>query len=114
MGGRLHRASRTDPRELTRWQCGGGLGALPARVVVFEEREHCVRDSARLLDVQRMPRPVPDLQCLSAPSTRARTSLWAGVSPINFPALTITEQLVSHGQASSGKRVLAGPVDIHR
>jgi hypothetical protein len=39
-------------------------------------------------------------------------TLWAGVSPVNFPALTITEQLAGHGQASSGKRVLAGPVDI--
>jgi Anti-sigma-K factor rskA len=39
-------------------------------------------------------------------------TLWAGVSPVNFPVLTITEQLVGHGQASSGKRVLAGPVDI--
>ena len=40
-------------------------------------------------------------------------TLWAGVSPINFPVLTITEQRVGYGQASSGKRVLAGPVDIH-
>jgi hypothetical protein len=39
-------------------------------------------------------------------------TLWAGVSPVSFPALTITEQLVGHGQASSGKRVLVGPVDI--
>jgi hypothetical protein len=39
-------------------------------------------------------------------------TLWAGVSPVNFPALTITEQRVGRGQASSGQRVLAGPVDI--
>lgn len=41
-------------------------------------------------------------------------TLWAGVSPIDFPTLTVTEQQVGRGQASSGKRVLTGPVDVYR
>ncbi len=41
-------------------------------------------------------------------------TLWAGVSPVDFPTLTITEQQVGRSQASSGKGVLTGSVDIHR
>lgn len=41
-------------------------------------------------------------------------TLWAGVSPIDFPTLTITQQQVGRSQASSGKRVLTGPVDVRR
>ena len=41
-------------------------------------------------------------------------TLWAGVSPVDFPTLTVTEQQVGRSEASSGKRVLTGSVDIHR
>ena len=41
-------------------------------------------------------------------------TLWAGVSPIDFPTLTVTEQEVGRSQASSGKRALTGSVDVHR
>ncbi len=41
-------------------------------------------------------------------------TLWAGVSPVDFPTLTVTEQQVGRSQASSGKVVLAGLVDVHR
>jgi len=41
-------------------------------------------------------------------------TLWAGVSPIDFPTLTVTEQQAGRSQASSGKRVLTGSVDVHR
>ena len=41
-------------------------------------------------------------------------TLWAGVPPTDFPTLTITEQQVGRDQASSGKRVLTGSVDLHR
>ncbi len=40
-------------------------------------------------------------------------TLWVGVSPIDFPTLTVTEQQVGRSQASSGKRVLTGSVDVH-
>jgi hypothetical protein len=38
----------------------------------------------------------------------ADVTLWAGVPPTTFPTLTITRQVVGHGQASSGQVVLAG------
>ena len=38
--------------------------------------------------------------------------LWSGVSPDDFPTLLVTEEQVGQNQASSGKRVLAGPVDL--
>lgn len=41
-------------------------------------------------------------------------TLWAGVPPTSFPALTVTQQQVGRGEASSGKRVLTGPVDLRR
>jgi hypothetical protein len=41
-------------------------------------------------------------------------TLWAGVSPVDVPTLTVTEQQVGRSQASSGKGVLTGSVDIHR
>jgi hypothetical protein len=37
-------------------------------------------------------------------------TLWAGVSPANFPVLTVTRELVDDNQASSGEKVLVGPV----
>ena len=40
-------------------------------------------------------------------------SLWAGVSPVDFPTLTVTEQREGRNQASSGKRVLTGSVNLH-
>ncbi len=41
-------------------------------------------------------------------------TLWAGVSPLDFPTLTVTQQQVGRSEASSGKPVLTGPVDVHR
>ena len=41
-------------------------------------------------------------------------TLWAGVPPTSFPTLTVTEQQAGRSQASSGKRVLTGSVDLHR
>lgn len=40
-------------------------------------------------------------------------TLWAGVPPTSFPTLTVTEQQTSRSEASSGKRVLTGSVDLH-
>jgi hypothetical protein len=36
--------------------------------------------------------------------------LWAGVSPIDFPTLTITREAADGEQASSGQRVLVGQI----
>ena len=35
-------------------------------------------------------------------------TLWAGVSPANFPTMTITEEAADGDQGSSGQRVLVG------
>jgi hypothetical protein len=35
-------------------------------------------------------------------------TLWAGVSPENFPTMTITEEAADGDQGSSGQRVLVG------
>jgi Anti-sigma-K factor rskA, C-terminal len=37
-------------------------------------------------------------------------TLWSGVSPQDFPTLTITEQTANGNPASSGLRVLVGPI----
>ena len=37
-------------------------------------------------------------------------TLWAGVSPVSFPVLTVTREQTDGNQASSGEKVLAGPV----
>jgi hypothetical protein len=37
-------------------------------------------------------------------------TLWAGVSPVSFPILTVTREQTDGNQASSGEKVLAGPV----
>ena len=37
--------------------------------------------------------------------------LWAGVSPKDFPTLSVTRELADGDQASSGEKVLVGPVD---
>jgi hypothetical protein len=37
-------------------------------------------------------------------------ALWAGVSPVEFPTVTVTEQLANGNPASSGMRVLVGQV----
>ena len=39
-------------------------------------------------------------------------TLWAGVSPHDFPTLTVTEEAADGDQASSGKRVLAGTLSF--
>jgi Anti-sigma-K factor rskA len=36
--------------------------------------------------------------------------LWAGVSPIEFPTLTVTRELADGDPASSGERVLEGTI----
>jgi hypothetical protein len=38
-------------------------------------------------------------------------TLWAGVSPVDFPTLTVTREQADGDQASSGDRVLAGTID---
>jgi hypothetical protein len=38
----------------------------------------------------------------------ADVTLWAGVSPANFPTMTITEEAADGDQGSSGQRVLVG------
>jgi Anti-sigma-K factor rskA, C-terminal len=37
-------------------------------------------------------------------------TLWAGVSPVSFPVLTVTREQTDGNQASSGEKVLVGPV----
>jgi anti-sigma-K factor RskA len=37
-------------------------------------------------------------------------TLWAGVSPASFPVLTVTREQADGNQASSGQKVLVGPV----
>jgi Anti-sigma-K factor rskA len=39
-----------------------------------------------------------------------RVTLWSGVSPQDFPTMTITEQTANGNPASSGLRVLVGPI----
>jgi hypothetical protein len=40
-----------------------------------------------------------------------RVTLWAGVSPKDFPSLTVTREPADGDQASSGEKVLVGTVD---
>jgi hypothetical protein len=40
-----------------------------------------------------------------------KVTLWAGVSPVDFPTLTVTREQSDDNQASSGKKVLVGKVD---
>jgi len=40
-----------------------------------------------------------------------KVTLWAGVSPIDFPTLTVTRERADGNQASSGEKVLVGRVD---
>ena len=44
-------------------------------------------------------------------SSNGRVTLWSGVSPRDFPTLTITIEPTDNNQASSGQRVLMG--DVH-
>ena len=37
-------------------------------------------------------------------------TLWAGVSPVSFPLLTVTRERADGNQASSGEKVLVGPI----
>jgi len=41
----------------------------------------------------------------------ANVTLWAGVSPLDFPTLTVTRERADGDQDSSGEKVLAGTVD---
>ena len=38
-------------------------------------------------------------------------TLWAGVSPKDYPSLTVTREPADGDQASSGEKVLLGTVD---
>ena len=38
--------------------------------------------------------------------------LWAGVAPVDFGTLTVTEEEADGDQASSGRRVLVGTITI--
>lgn len=40
-----------------------------------------------------------------------KLTLWAGVSPVDFPTLTVTRERADGNQASSGQKVLVGKVD---
>jgi len=41
----------------------------------------------------------------------ADVTLWAGVSPVDFPTLSVTREAADGDQASSGEKVLVGTVD---
>lgn len=43
-------------------------------------------------------------------SSNGTVTLWSGVSPRTFPTLTVTIEPADNDQASSGRRVLIGPV----
>jgi Anti-sigma-K factor rskA, C-terminal len=43
-------------------------------------------------------------------SSDASITLWSGVSPSDFPTMTVTIESTDNDQTSSGRRVLAGPV----
>jgi hypothetical protein len=43
-------------------------------------------------------------------SSDARITLWSGVSPKDFPTVTVTIEATNNDQASSGRRVLVGEV----
>ena len=43
-------------------------------------------------------------------SSDGRITLWSGVSPKDFPTLTVTIEAADNNQASSGRRVLTGEV----
>jgi len=43
-------------------------------------------------------------------SSDGRITLWSGVSPKDFPTLTVTIEATDNNQASSGRRVLVGEV----
>jgi hypothetical protein len=40
-----------------------------------------------------------------------QVTLWAGVSPVDFPTLTVTRERADGDQSSSGEKVLAGTID---
>jgi hypothetical protein len=40
-----------------------------------------------------------------------KVTLWAGVSPKDFPTLTVTREQTDGNQTSSGEKVLVGKVD---
>ena len=43
-------------------------------------------------------------------SSDGRVTLWSGVSPDDFPTMTVTIEAADNDQASSGRRVLVGEV----
>lgn len=40
-----------------------------------------------------------------------KLTLWSGVSPVDFPTLTVTRERADGNQASSGQKVLVGAID---
>ncbi|HEY7137558.1 MAG TPA: anti-sigma factor [Acidimicrobiia bacterium] len=46
-------------------------------------------------------------------SSDGQVTLWSGVSPKDFPTLTVTIEATDNDQASSGRRVLVGEVRPH-
>jgi hypothetical protein len=45
-------------------------------------------------------------------SSDGHVTLWSGVSPKNFPTITVTIESADDDQASSGRRVLVGEVRV--
>jgi hypothetical protein len=43
-------------------------------------------------------------------SSDGRATLWSGVSPKDFPTITVTIEAPDNDQSSSGRRVLVGEV----
>jgi hypothetical protein len=45
-------------------------------------------------------------------SSDGHVTLWSGVSPVDYPTLTVTIEESDGNQASSGHRVLSGDVSL--
>jgi anti-sigma-K factor RskA len=45
-------------------------------------------------------------------SSDGHVTLWSGVSPTNFPTITVTIESPDNDQASSGRRVLVGDIRV--
>src|SRR5436305_1095044 len=55
----------------------------------------------------------PSVRTGTFSSSNDRVELWSGVSPAQFPTMTITVEATDNDQTSSGRVVLAGPVRAH-
>jgi hypothetical protein len=54
--------------------------------------------------------PAGDLVPIGTFNAARNVTLWAGVSPANYKVLTVTRERADGNQASSGEKVLVGPV----